>query len=138
KLHEAMVINLHVVKRLLLSNRELVSPILIVLFFSNFALNIYFLTMLMLKPMTLDQQLLIVTCIALQFLIIPLALQPMIQSAKLVHHFAPILSLVQPRLPPQMLRLKLQALVYYEQNHVSGENKIAYTLGPFGKISTSS
>ena len=132
-----MQVHLYGVKQMLLSNRELVSPILRALLFSNATLNVYFITILLFKPMALDQQLIVITGIGLQILFVCLAVQPMIRSTNLIHQLAPILYKAQQVLPPLMLRTKLKVMTYYEINHASGENKITYTLGPLGKITNS-
>src|SRR5699024_1819824 len=88
------------------------------------------------KPLALDMQLVLISAIALQLILICLGLQPMIRSAKVIHTLAPILYSAQPLLPSAVLRTKLQVMTYYEINHA--KNKITYTLGPLGKITNSS
>ena len=137
-LHEAMVVHLHGARNMILSNQELVSPIMMIVFFSNFTINIYGITMLLFKPMTTDQQAIATLGICVQMLFLCLGVQPIIRSANMLHYIAPILCTVQPLLPSFVLRTKLQVLTYYEINHASGENKFTFTLGPLGKITNTS
>ena len=129
--------HVHGVKNMLLSNQELVSPILMALLISNITINIYFITMLLFKSLSPEQEAIITGVIGAQVLFVCFAVQPMIRSAKIVHHLAPILYSAQPLLPSSLLSTKLQVMTYYEMNH-SSENEITYTLGPLGKVTNSS
>ncbi|KAH9397033.1 hypothetical protein TYRP_003337 [Tyrophagus putrescentiae] len=118
------------------ANQEIVSTFLLRTLFCIFSLNIYIITALMLKSMSLQNRIVLLDVVSLQTIFLCLATQPMIVAFRSLRSPARYLYQAQLRLNrlPQITTLKIKLATYYEVL-TSGE-PFAFSVGPLGKVTS--
>ena len=125
-----------VVHSLIVSNRELISPILFVVLLSCFSGNVYSVSRMVLEQLPASQQALLGLVMGLETIMILIPIQTMIFAVKVLHRPASALHKGGRCLSSGQLSVQLKVAHYYELLHCN--KKLAFSLGPFGKITSNS
>ena len=126
---------LRLIYLLLTTNREIISPILLLVMISMFGVNVYATTMLVLKSLPFEQKMLLLVVCFLQTFFILLSMLQLIKATEALYSSCRHLHRAQlVLLDKAHLSLKIKLFTLNEV--LTSGGKFAFTVGPVGKITS--